>query len=106
MKLKSWQKNLLTIVSIIAGGFALLNLAFDVTALIIQGVMFIFQVDMTQAPSFKVLLVPAVIISILSSLTNEFADLIGAISGGIFLVLITSYIYAEATVDVLFYLSF
>lgn len=60
MKLKAWQKNLLIIICIIIGGFVLLNLAFIITSLLVQGTMWLLQLDPNQAPPLAIFFVPAI----------------------------------------------
>ena len=50
MKLKSWQKNILSIVIIIVGGFILFNLAFILTALVVRATMLVMGVPENMAP--------------------------------------------------------
>lgn len=50
MTLKLWQKNILSALVIIAGGFILFNLAFILAALVINGTMSVLGMPQNEAP--------------------------------------------------------
>ena len=50
MKLKPWQKSLLSMIIIIIGGFILFNFAFILTALVVRATMFIIRAPENMPP--------------------------------------------------------
>ncbi len=66
MKLKQWQKNLLSILVIIVGGFILFNLAFILTALVVRATMLVMKVPENMPPPYIGRYITLILILIMS----------------------------------------
>lgn len=66
MKLKPWQKNLLSIIIIIIGGFALFNFAFILTALVVRATMIVMRTPENMPPPYIGRYITVILILIIS----------------------------------------
>lgn len=66
MELKLWQKNLLSIISIVIGGFILFNLAFILTALVVRATMLVIRVPQNMHPPYIGRYITVILILIMS----------------------------------------
>lgn len=66
MKLKAWQKNILSIVVIVVGGFILFNLAFVLTALVVRASMLVMKVPENMPPPYIGRYITVILILIMS----------------------------------------
>ena len=80
MKLKPYQKNILTALVIIIGGFALFNIAFLLAALVINATMRVLGMAQHEAPSMvgRVLFLILIILSSWFVFRSKLKDLIKA----------------------------
>ena len=66
MKLKPWQKSLLSMIIIIIGGFILFNFAFILTALVVRATMFIIRAPENMPPPYIGRYITVILILIMS----------------------------------------
>lgn len=66
MKLKAWQKNILSMVVVVVGGFILFNLAFILTALVVRATMLVMKVPENMPPPYIGRYITVVLILIMS----------------------------------------
>lgn len=66
MKTKSWLKNLLSMITIIIGGFILFNFAFLLTALVVRTTMFVIRTPENMPPPYIGRYITVILILIMS----------------------------------------